>query len=214
MKQYQKIQTVWLREGNKKKGKLIDFDWSKPEFNLLQNINWVGTEKIYGENIRVLWDGEKVLFKGKTDTIEDNVNLILLEYLKETFTVEKMKHCFHNSNNVCIYGEGFGYAIHHGEKYLKDTVSFRLIDVNISNWWLIRTAKEDIAKKININIVPIVTHGNLICAINYVRNGFKSTISEDSTLIAEGLVLEPAIQLFNRKGERIITKIKYKDFSR
>ena len=35
---------------------------------------------------------------------------------------------------------------------------------------------------------------------------------EWSTAKAEGLVLRPSVQLFNRKGERIITKVKTKDF--
>ena len=49
-------------------------------------------------------------------------------------------------------------------------------------------------------------------AIEYVKAGFTSTISEDKTLAAEGLVLKTPIGLKNRKGDRIITKIKTCDF--
>jgi hypothetical protein len=49
-------------------------------------------------------------------------------------------------------------------------------------------------------------------AIDIVRTGFISAISEDRTLMAEGLVLSSPIGLKNRRGERLIVKIKYMDF--
>lgn len=45
-----------------------------------------------------------------------------------------------------------------------------------------------------------------------VKAGFTSPIAEDTTLIAEGLVLRPKVQLFNKRGERIMVKIKYRDY--
>lgn len=45
-----------------------------------------------------------------------------------------------------------------------------------------------------------------------VKKGFTSRTSDDPTLIAEGLVLRPLVQLFNRRGERIMVKIKYRDY--
>jgi hypothetical protein len=51
-------------------------------------------------------------------------------------------------------------------------------------------------------------------AIEFVKKGFKSTIADNKDYIAEGLIMKPVTELFNRKGERVISKIKYKDFSR
>ena len=45
-----------------------------------------------------------------------------------------------------------------------------------------------------------------------VINGFKSPIAENKELDAEGLVLRPTVQLFNRKNERIMVKIKTCDY--
>ena len=67
---------------------------------------------------------------------------------------------------------------------------------------------EDIAKKLNLRIVKIIGSGTLQDAIDLTRKGFHS---EFGNFIAEGIVLRPKVQLFNRKGERIITKIKHKD---
>ena len=49
-------------------------------------------------------------------------------------------------------------------------------------------------------------------AIEFVKKGFKSTIAENKDYDAEGLVLKTPMGLLNRKGERIITKIKTCDF--
>lgn len=43
------------------------------------------------------------------------------------------------------------------------------------------------------------------------RLGFKSTWGDFQ---AEGIVARPSVELKNRAGERIITKIKCKDFPR
>ena len=51
-------------------------------------------------------------------------------------------------------------------------------------------------------------------AIEFVRKGFKSTIAENKEYLAEGLVLTSPYGIKNRKGERIIFKIKHKDFAK
>jgi hypothetical protein len=51
-------------------------------------------------------------------------------------------------------------------------------------------------------------------AIEFVRKGFKSTIAENKDYLAEGLVLTCPYGIKNRKGERIIFKIKHADFAK
>ena len=62
--------------------------------------------------------------------------------------------------------------------------------------------------------MPIIGIWKLEQAIEYVKNGFKSTIADNKEYIAEGLIMKPKTELFNRRGERIIAKIKHKDFSK
>lgn len=45
--------------------------------------------------------------------------------------------------------------------------------------------------------------------IGITREGFTSTWGD---FIAEGIVARPEVELFDRMGQRIITKIKYNDF--
>ena len=212
MKEYHKIQTVYFRDPENNHKTLLEGTWAKPEFELLKDIDWICTEKIDGTNIRIMWDGEQVRFGGKTDKAQ--IPTILIDALQDTFTNEKMKECFPDTDNVCLYGEGYGKKIQKGGNYLPDRADFILFDVKIGDWWLTRYVNEDIAKKLDIGIVPIIGIWKLEQAIDYVKNGFKSTIADNKEYIAEGLIMKPKTELFNRRGERIIAKIKHKDFSK
>ncbi len=77
------------------------------------------------------------------------------------------------------------------------------------DWWLERVNVEDIALKLGIQVAPIVGEGTLSDAVEITRSGFKSKWGD---FIAEGIVAIPKTELKTRKGERIITKIKHKDF--
>lgn len=211
MKQYHKIQTAYLRDPDNNHKTLLEGVWAKPEFELLKDINWICTEKIDGTNMRIMWDGVNVRFGGKTDNAQ--IPTILIECLQDIFTTDAMKEVFKDTPNVCLYGEGYGKKIQKGGNYLPDRADFILFDCNIDNWWLTRENIEGIAQQLNIKIVPIIGVWKLEKAIEYVKTGFKSIIAENKEYIAEGLIMKPTTELFNRKGERILTKIKHKDFN-
>ncbi len=68
---------------------------------------------------------------------------------------------------------------------------------------------EDIAKKIGVDIVPIIGVGTLSEMIGEAKLGFKSVWGDFD---AEGIVARPEVELKTRNGSRIITKIKHRDF--
>jgi hypothetical protein len=212
MKEYHKIQTVYFRDPENNHKTLLEGTWAKPEFEILKDIDWICTEKIDGTNIRIIWDGKNVRFGGKTDNAQ--IPTILIGVLQDTFTNERMANAFPDSDNVCLYGEGFGKKIQKGGNYMPDRADFILFDVKIDHWWLTRDSIEDIAFKLNIAIVPIIGVWKLEQAIEFVKNGFKSTIADNKDYNAEGLIMKPSIELFDRNGDRVITKIKHKDFHR
>jgi hypothetical protein len=45
-------------------------------------------------------------------------------------------------------------------------------------------------------------------------DGFASFISQDPQKAAEGIVMRPAVELVAGNGERVIAKVKHKDFHR
>lgn len=214
MKTYHKIQSVWLRDPDNKHKTFLEGAWSKPEFEYLKSIPWTCTEKIDGTNIRVIWDGVGVRFEGKTDKAQ--LHKDLLTHLKETFWIDQMASVFGVAEEdkeykvVCLYGEGYGAGIQSGGYYRKDK-SFILFDIKIGKTWLEHENVYQIAQSLNIPVVPIVDTCSLTQAIQIVRLGFNSLIAEEKYL-AEGLICKPKVEMYNRFGERIITKIKHKDF--
>ena len=217
--EYQKINTLFLRDEKKV---IIPSSFTCDEFEYLKDCKWECTEKINGANTRIYisreYDGEDdwlygVSFMGKTNnsTIPEHLNL----KLQQIFYRVDWKTVFPSlmpGDSVCLYGEGYGNKIQKGSSYISNDVDFILFDVKYNNWWLERKNCEDIANKCGIKIVPIVGYMTIPEAIDLVKKGFKSSISEDKNLIAEGLVLKTPQGLLSRDGKRIITKIKHNDF--
>ena len=225
MNTYHKINGIFKRDMDKNSpnyGKFIIGQYSTPEFELLKDIKWVWTEKIDGTNIRVLWYRcpllpEQLEFKGKTDKAQMPEHL--LGKLQEIFSTTKMCEVFETGEDkpdVCLYSEGYGYKIQKGGDYMKDShnVDCILFDIKISNTFLTRDAVEEIADKLQVNIVPIIGRGTINEAIEYVKTKPISNVSatRGKNKPMEGLVLRAEPELRDRRGHRIITKIKVRDF--
>lgn len=135
--------------------------------------------------------------------------------LQNAFGVAISSAVDNHAENLCIslYGEGFGKSIQAaGGRYLKDGAGFILFDVRVNGWWLKREDCQKIAEAFDVPIVPLIGYMSIPEAMEYVKKGFKSNISEDPALDAEGLVLKTPDGLMFRNGSRIITKLKTSDF--
>ena len=207
MKEYHKINSVFKRDERTKR--FIEGDWSTPELAYLAGNIWTWDEKIDGTNIRVEWTGKRG-FGGRTDNA--SIPAHLFARLEELFSPERLSVALPDTNEttpITLYGEGFGSKIQKGGLYLGDKVDFILFDVRVGEWWLKREAVEDIAQRLDLRITPILGEGTLLEAIEKVRHGFQSTIG---TAPAEGMVLRPKTHMNDRRGDRIITKVKTRDF--
>lgn len=205
MREYHKIQSIFLRDPATNHKTFLMGQYSEPSFEYLAGNRWLFEEKIDGTNIRVHWNGERVVFGGRTDNA--SIPAPLMQFLTETFTVDKLK-LFDGA--ITLYGEGYGAKIQKGGGNYRADQSFILFDVCIGNLWLERTAVTDIALKLGIDVCPAYGSGSIAEAINIVSKGFKSAIGVAD---AEGLILRPMVELLDRRGNRIITKLKTKDFN-
>ena len=208
---YHKILSLFKRnmEGDRK---FLIGEWTTPELDFLKDKDWIWTEKVDGTNIRVMWNGKEVIFGGRSD--EAQIHTTLLMRLQELFMRMEPRQKFAEifgaeEQDMVLHGEGFGAGIQNGGNYMSDKQDFILFDVSINGLWLERENVEDIASKFGIQVVPIIGHGTLEEAIALTKKGFKSKWGD---FIAEGIVARPRIELLTRRGERIITKVKYKDF--
>jgi hypothetical protein len=215
MKKYQKIETLFKRD--EKTHKLIIGNFRNETVEYLKECEWEFTEKVDGTNIRIYWNGHNVEFAGRTDNAQ--IPPHLLKYLNDKFGGEINEQMFEQKfgvTEVILYGEGYGTKIQKGGAY-RDDVAFILFDVEITDMFLKRDGLEDIAQYFNVEVVPVVLCTTLEKGLDYVLNNTWSFVSKlnpankDRAKI-EGLVGKPRCEMYDRRGNRIIVKIKRKDF--
>lgn len=211
MTEYTKIETVFERdmEGTKK---LIEGKFRNETVEFLKDNRWIGTEKIDGTNIGIVWDGHKVSYQGRTERAQIPAHLMnkLIEMFGGTVNEELFEQKF-GEMQVILFGEGYGAKIQKGGGNYRSDVSFILFDVYLpeQNLWLKRDAAEDIAKTFGVDVAPIVYEGNIAGAVEFIKGKPKSTIGVADM---EGIVCKPAIDMLDRMGRRLIVKIKVCDF--
>ena len=206
MKEYHKIQTIFKRDPKTRFKTLLMGEYSLPEFEYLSKNRWVFTEKVDGTNIRVMFSNGLIGFRGKTDRAQ--LPGPLVNRLEERFMYQAKTFEEKFSDGVCLYGEGYGPKIQKGGKYREDQ-DFVLFDVKIGRWWLQRKDVEEIGYLFGLEVVPTIGSGTLDEAVIKTQEGFESRWGD---FIAEGIVARPAVELKTRSGDRIITKIKHRDF--
>lgn len=207
IKQYEKIETVFERDPNTKL--LNEDNYRNPVVEYLKDNQWEFTEKIDGTNIRVYWDGHKVSFFGRTDNSQ--IPASLYNKLQELFLGNENEEMFEQKfgeTPVILFGEGYGSKIQNGGDYRSD-VSFILFDVFIYDVYLSRENVKNVADYFNIDAVPVIMTGTLKEGIDWVKSCPNSTIG---TAKAEGLVARPMFELKDKNNNRIIVKIKVRDF--
>lgn len=206
MIEYMKIQNVF--KFDEKYRKIIGLN---EPYETLKDIQWYGTEKVDGTNTRILWDGHRISIMGHTE--KSQLPKHLIEYLSNIFLTSEMEYVFEQifeDKEVAIFGESYGNKIKKdGEKYINDNVGFIIFDININNFWLSRENAENICKRLNFDVVPIVFNGTLDEAKEFILKHPCSTLSKEHEM--EGLVLKPKVQLFDSKGHLITCKLKYRD---
>ena len=208
MTTYNKIETLYNRDMDGSK-KLIEGDYRNETVEFLKDATWRFTEKIDGTNIRIMWDGHKVTYGGRTERA--NIPAHLMNKLIELFGGEETEQLFEQifgEKEVVLFGEGYGCKIQNGGLYRSD-VSFILFDVMINGNYQSREMVECAAKQFDLEIVPILFEGTLDEGVAYVKTKPMSTIG---TAPMEGLVGRPKIEMRDRCGKRVIVKIKVKDF--
>lgn len=153
---YHKIPGLFKRE-EKRPFKIIEGIYREPELELLKDVDWVFTEKVDGTNIRVMWDGHKVTFGGRTDNAQ--IPSLLVTKLNELFlgnSAEQMFEQVFGESEAIIFGEGYGAKIQKGGGNYSQTQEFVAFDVKIGNSYLRRESVEDICSKFGLRVVPIM----------------------------------------------------------
>lgn len=217
MSEYHKIETLYERD--EKTFFVKPGVYKNRTYSLLKSWRW--TEKVDGTNIRVIWkpaitDGEKgrpesLTFGGKSDNAQIHADLI--KWLYESVSTERLREIF-PAEDAVIYGEGYGAGIQKGGGDYSPVKKLIVFDVLVGGkWWLSHENVSDVAQKLGLAVVPDFGEMTLEQATEFVRQGFKSQCAVNAGKDAEGLVGRPLECLFDKKGARLIVKLKTKDFA-
>jgi len=202
--EYSKIQTLFKRD---EKNVIMPWNWTSEELEYLSESEWRFTEKIDGTNIRVHWNGDCITVGGRTDKAQVPTDLIAnLGFLNHP---PLWKTIFNDADDVTVYGEGYGAGIQKGGDYRPDK-GLIVFDVKVGDWWLRPDDVKEICNSLGLDTVPHVLTTTLTAAVDAIHD--KTVSSAWQNVIIEGLVGTPTVVLFDRRGNRIITKIKTKDF--
>lgn len=201
-KQFKKRKLIVPAEGQ-------DEAYRSPLLAYLAELPWTYSRKVDGENIRIQWDGEQALWNGKSNAFQCSAEFT--KYMNDTFLEEIFEEKFGRDKVVTLFGEKMGPKTQGNELGLeKDEVV--LYDVNINGTWLCGEDVAEIAKYFGIRTVfdfmpaMLGESKNLRELIKMCANGqFKDW---------EGIVATPLVEMRNQKGERVIVKIKNRDYLR
>lgn len=208
MTEYHKIQTIFKRgvEGNPQALRIGD--WTKQEFRMLSRLQWHWTEKIDGMNIRVIYEDGKIRFAGRTDRA--NLPGQLVNTMNELFIgKESLIGEIFDGRNAVIYGEGYGGKIQKGSSTYGPEQRFIAFDVMVDGVYWSETAYRNVCGALGIDSAPLIDICSIGDMIEKCRNGIKSSFGDFE---AEGVVGRPPVELLDSRGNRIITKMKCRDF--
>ena len=216
MRKYPKINSVFMRDPATNHRTFTE-EYAHPAFEYLKGSLWEWTEKVDGTNIRIEWDpGISVCIGGRNENSQTPPHL--LDYLQATFSPDALAAALPEADTraLTLYGEGYGPKIQKGGELYRPTPGFILFDVQVGDLWLERSSVVDIASKLSIPVAPVLLVGTIDEAIAITRDvdmpSVVSTTLERRRI--EGLVGRPKVTLLDRQGNRIITKLKVKDFPR
>jgi len=235
---YVKINTCYQRD---EKGVIDIMSWATPEIGYLASNSWLWTEKVDGTNIRLEYaaDGsfrgnEHAFINGRSDQAQ--IPPFLVDALVALMEQAPFETVFPDLDgaSVTLYGEGYGPRIQKGGNY-GDTPAFVLFDVMVGDWWLRWEDVKDVGRRLGVDVVPEVgifpirkSGFGLGAWPGAPRDAAGLPIVDAETLMTgngfvsrwgdhfqpEGIVGRPLVDLNDRAGRRVLTKLKFKDYER
>lgn len=226
--EYTKIDTVLQRDLDGTK-RLIPWSFRDPAVRYLRSLPWEVTEKVDGTNVSIYFDGYRVEIHGRTKAAE--LPKELMEVLEAKFLNDEteelfeqlfpVKH-FHDDageqvasdvvTEVSIFGEGIGPKIQKVGKLYGDEYRFLVFDIKVGGVFLEHSSEfyGKIVQAFGLETVPDLPDMTIEEAEEYVKMKPQSLVNPKAPM--EGLVLRPKVRLYNAKGERIIVKVKCRDY--
>lgn len=224
--EYAKIDTINARDiyGNKR---LMEGTFRDPAIEYMKDVKFKVQEKADGTNVSIHWDGHHVSINGRTASAQ--LPKELLTMLEACFMDEQTEQVFEQLfppktydvpggpttvlTEATIYGEGIGPKIQKVGKLYGDQYRFLVFDIKVGNTYLEHSNPfyAQIIKAFGVEEVPTLPDMTPVEAIEFVKSNPKSWINSNAPM--EGVVLRPKVRLYGPNGDRLIVKVKAKDYA-
>lgn len=226
---YDKILAPFARDTAK--SKYVDIvKFSRPEFEMLANVKWNWTLKIDGSNVNVIWDGERASYVGHTEKTQFNERT--KKFLDETFCTPEAETVFedlYGKQPVKISMELVSKDMNQNYGYFDGAVFvFDIFNGSTGKVWTSEETLNAFVSKFegsNVLVAPFIGYMSIWDAVDVARayeaiwNRHPEKWSEERIVknplgpyMIEGLVGRLPYELFNNNGDRVITKVKCKDY--
>lgn len=183
-------------------------DFRTPLLEYLSDKPWIMKRKLDGENLRIMWDGEQALWNGKSDNFQ--CSSALTDYMNNTFLEEIFEEKFGRDKRVYIFGEHMGPKSQGNELGLGNSECV-IYDVKVNGTWLKP-----------MDIISVAGYFGCKTCYDFMGNipmDLSKTLSEYIAEVSlgiyedwEGIVCVPLVECCYPTGERVICKIKNKDY--
>jgi hypothetical protein len=203
---YPKIDTLYKRGEDFK----VTDEFRRPEFAYVNE--WLWMEKLDGSNISIVQDLNGTNWRGRTGRSQFTAEVqdylqILCERWHSALVLKRIEY---KLDSIELFGEVIGPKIQNGGIY-SDKITSRFYDVRINNsLWLDWDSVIEYSRELDF-IKP--TYGVLPTKriVDMVKAGFN-TREGNREGPAEGIVAKTKIPLYNNNNDRLIWKLKTKDF--
>lgn len=222
MKPYHSIETIFVRDPETKR---LNFGEIRlPEVTCVNE--WVLTEKVDGTNIRVIVTLGGIEVKGRSENAQLQAGVEAAvreaipthERLIEFFTAYRGKE-LPEQWSATFYGECFGKGIQKVGKLYSDTFQFRAFDLLLGEfWWLNDAELRAVTDQLGIPTVPVLSIletgdiSTLTTRERLMELAPLSGVAKSGDVIPEGIVARPPQVLRDKKGDRLMWKLTYREF--
>lgn len=222
MDRYRSIENIYqLHPVTKRADKSL---FRNPVVQSLANADWLFTEKVDGMNMRVILHPNGIIdIRGRGDNAQIPLDLLTrMQYLfcSPTTVLQPSIHWQKQFDwwwelpedarpTICLYGEGYGPGIQKCGGNYGTRKDFILFDVKVGDNFLDYEGVAQVAFGLGCDVVPVIGVGPLGKAVAMVTRGWVSRLT--GKLRCEGIVARLPHELVDRRGNRMLVKIKDRD---
>ena len=220
--EYHKIQSLYKRNSD---GRFIDAAYSTDILALLTetSVPFRWTEKVDGTNIRIqLFPNGSFKVGGRTNNAQIPATLLQHLYSDLDLTERQREYNVVQDGPIVIYGEGFGGSIQNMGEIYGPEPQFIVYDIwvqdetnRLGGYWLYPNEVKGITNAFDLPTTHCYGIGPINEAEYMVKHAdYESALTTDKSLPPEGVVGTPVTQLYDRRGQRVIVKMKGRDYAK